>query len=283
MSEIKKNLEKKIRFPKRISDNNQILKKLEKVFNDKPFFEDFLNRSKKIEKKELNPNSMFQDHSYKPQTNDLMRLYEFIILNKRTTVLEFGSGWSTLIISIALNQLKKKYEHEIKELRRSDPFKIFTVENEKKFLNVTKKRVLNFSKCKNLPKNIFYHFAECNLCLYENKYAIEYTSLPICNPDFIYIDGPDIFNVKGQINKFSYGHQDIMPIICDILKMEYFLIPGTIILMDGRTANAQFLADNFKRKWLYYHDKVNDQNVLFLDAPSLGKLNNRLLDFYFSN
>ena len=33
---------------------------------------------------------------------------------------------------------------------------------------------------------------------------------------------------------------------CDILKIEPFLIPGTIILIDGRTANANFLKIIFK-------------------------------------
>ena len=37
----------------------------------------------------------------------------------------------------------------------------------------------------------------------------------------------------------------MMPMVGDILKFEYFLTPGTIIT-DGRTANAQFLNENFK-------------------------------------
>ena len=36
--------------------------------------------------------------------------------------------------------------------------------------------------------------------------------------------------------------------ICDILKIEYFLVPGTIIVVDGRTANAIYLKNNFKKK-----------------------------------
>ena len=41
----------------------------------------------------------------------------------------------------------------------------------------------------------------------------------------------------------------------DIIKIEYFLTPGTIIITDGRTANAQFLKDNFQRNWIYEYDK----------------------------
>ena len=35
---------------------------------------------------------------------------------------------------------------------------------------------------------------------------------------------------------------------CDILMIENFLMPGTIIVVDGRGANAEFLRKNFKRK-----------------------------------
>ena len=37
-----------------------------------------------------------------PELKDLYRLYKFIILNKRTTIMEFGSGWSSLIFNLAL-------------------------------------------------------------------------------------------------------------------------------------------------------------------------------------
>ena len=45
---------------------------------------------------------------YAPELKDLYRLYKFIILNKRTTIMEFGSGWSSLIFNLALYDLKKK-------------------------------------------------------------------------------------------------------------------------------------------------------------------------------
>ena len=223
-------LKKKILFPKDNIKENLILKKLKEIINDDFFFESFFKHYSKIEKKEIDPNCMLQKNTYKPQIKDLLRLYEFIILNKRTTVLEFGTGWSTLIISIALENLRKKYSSKISNLRRSDPFKVFSVDNEKRFLKISKDRISNFYK-KNHKKNINFQFSDCNLSTYNGKFCIEYEKIPTCNPDFIYIDGPDIFNIKGKINNFSFGHQDIMPIICDILKIEYFLIPGTIILL----------------------------------------------------
>ena len=40
---------------------------------------------------------MISKSPYKPELRDLYNLYNYIILNKRITVLEFGSGWSSMV------------------------------------------------------------------------------------------------------------------------------------------------------------------------------------------
>ena len=71
-----------------------------------------------------------------------------------------------------------------------------------------------------------------------------------------------------------------MPMSCDILKIENFLIPGTILLSDGRAANVRFLINNLKRNWVYKKFQHVDQHVLYLKEISLGKINSDLLKFY---
>ncbi len=227
-------------------------------------------------------NKLKKKTAYKPELNDLYRLYKFIVLNKRTTVLEFGSGWSSLIITLALNELKEKYTHKIKNLRRNNPFELFVIENEKKYLNITKKKIENFNKEKLNNCKINFNFSDVNMVKFNNHIATEFKRLPMCNPDFIYLDGPDQFKVKKDINGISTKHDDLMPMSCDILKIEYFLIPGTIILVDGRGANVKFLRDNFKRNWVYRYDKSFDQHIFYLNDPSIGKYNDRMLKFYIS-
>ena len=100
---------------------------------------------------------------------------------------------------------------------------------------------------------------------YNFKYATEYKKHPLINPDFIYLDGPDQMRVKSRINNFTVNHNDMMPMSCDILKYEHFLTPGTIIICDGRTANARFLKSNFQRNWHYSHDFQNDQSIFFFE------------------
>jgi len=147
-----------------------------------------------------------------------------VVLNKRTTVLEFGSGWSSLVLHVALNENKKKYLDYVKNnLRRNNLFKLFVIENEKKFLNISKKRIENFTRNKQfINSKISFFYSPCEMTTFNDQFATQYKKLPLCNPDFIYLDGPDQFNIKKRINNFTTAHKDMMPMVCDILKMEYF-------------------------------------------------------------
>jgi len=254
----------------------------------KKFIENFfINKDLKSivqlsKKQKPNVNQMVLDEPYIPELDDLYRLYQFVLINKRTTILEFGSGWSTLIFSLALKELRDKFYNKVKLLRRNNPFELFVIENEKKYLNITKNRINKFNKYLNIknPIKINYNFSDVEMTLFNNKICTQYKKLPLCNPDFIYLDGPDQFNVKKDINGISTGHKDMMPMVCDILKFEYFYTPGTIIVCDGRSANAKFLKDNFKRKWKYQNDYKNDQHIFCLQDPILGKYNKLQIEFY---
>lgn len=72
---------------------------------------------------------------------DLCRLHRFIIERKRTTIMEFGVGWSTLVLCDALSKLKLKFSDEIKRLRRSNPFKLHAVDNEPKYIEIAEARL----------------------------------------------------------------------------------------------------------------------------------------------
>ena len=233
-------------------------------------------------KKKNTVNEMVVSEPYIPELLDLYNLYQYVVINKRTTVLEFGSGWSTLIFSLALRDLRKKFLMDVNLLRRNNKFELFVLENEKKYLNITKKRIKKFNKDLDIkdPVKISYHFSDVEMTTFDNKICTQYKKLPMCNPDFIYLDGPDQFNIKKNINGISTRHKDMMPLACDILKFEYFYTPGTIIICDGRSANAKFLKDHFKRKWKYINDKKNDQHIYWLVDPVLGKYNKLQLEFY---
>tara|TARA_B100001057_G_scaffold497321_1_gene601125 strand:- start:98 stop:889 length:792 start_codon:yes stop_codon:yes gene_type:complete len=231
-----------------------------------------LNKSKRLKK-----DMRFEKNTYKPELNDLYRLHQIIILNKRISVLEYGTGWSSLVISHALKLNEKKYKNKIKDLRFKKKFSLSVLDNERKFLKISKNRLKKYLK-KN--DNTFFYYSQNAISKYNRRICSHFVKHPRINPDFIYVDGPDQFKIRGNINNLTISDYEMMPMNSDLLSFENFLTPGTIILFDGRTANARFLRSNFKRKWEYIEDKKNDQNLLYLNEAPLGKINKKQINFY---
>ena len=113
---------------------------------------------------------------------------------------------------------------------------------------------------------------------YQNKFTTKYSNFPDISPDFIYLDGPSTY-LKKRFKGFSFNNISRFPMSSDLLYIEYFLEPGTFIVVDGRTANARFLRDHFKRKWKYYHDRTNDCHYFELAESPLGPHNKNKIDF----
>ena len=88
-------------IPKKISDNE-----IEKFFNKKGFSNLVKQKGEELE-------NWIDRRRHKlthpPRLRHLYMIYQTIILNKRTTVLEFGTGISTLVMARALLENKKKF------------------------------------------------------------------------------------------------------------------------------------------------------------------------------
>ena len=59
----------------------------------------------------------------------------------------------------------------------------------------------------------------------------------------------------------------------DLILMESTFLPGTFILVDGRTNNVRFLKNNFKRKYEFSWDKQYDRSSFELIEEKLGPHN----------
>jgi hypothetical protein len=94
---------------------------------------DFPSNDKNVSPKNTKPLS--------PDLFDLYRLHQIVLKFKRTTVLEFGVGWSTKIFANALLINKKKHLNDIKSLRFNNPFQVHSVDNFKTYINETKKKL----------------------------------------------------------------------------------------------------------------------------------------------
>ena len=64
--------------------------------------------------------------------------------------------------------------------------------------------------------------------------------------------------------------------------MEFFLYPGTIIVVDGMPQNVLFLKYNLKRNWIISENKKLNQTLFYLKEKPLGIINMSQLKFYYS-
>ena len=65
----------------------------------------------------------------------------------------------------------------------------------------------------------------------------------------------------------------------DILSLEHHLLPGTLIVVDGRTANARFLKANLQRNWQYRFIHEYDQHFFELVEDPLGPFSAAEMNF----
>ena len=210
-----------------------------------------------------------------PELDDLCRLHYIAIARKATTILEFGVGKSTIIMADALNINKNNYfEFTKKALRRNNLYEIHSIDNFDEWIKT----------CKDIMPNEFidtkivsFHYAKVEMGLFCDKICTFYESIPNICPDFIYLDAPCNYGELGDIRGISTNNQDRMAMAGDILAFEHFLLPGTMIVVDGRTANARFLACNFQRKWAHYHASDWDQHFFELQETPLGPYNERMI------
>ena len=254
------NNQQKVREYKNFFELSHLLKK---VGEDKHSFKHpkFL-RTVKNEKK---------PHSY--ELDDLCRLHWIVLSRRVMTTLEFGSGFSTIFMADACFILSNYFERFTHEIRVEKKFHIFSLDESSKFLKITKKRITH-----QLSRYITLIKSTVRIIEYQNKFATKYLKIPDIMPGLIYLDGPSTF-LKNRHKGFSFNNISRFPMSADILYIEYFFEPGTVIVIDGRTANARFLKNYLKRKWKYYHDRTGDCHYFELMESSLGPYNRNKLDF----
>jgi len=212
---------------------------------------------------------------YQPVFGDLCRLHYIILSNKMINVLEFGSGFSSVVIAHALMILKNEFLGWAEDnLRSKNPFKLFSVDENEYFSNLTTKRLGD-----DLQEYATISSSSVSLKTHDMRYCTVYDINPNVSPDFILLDGPDQYAVKDSINGFHISDPARMPMSADILGFEFFLNPGTLILVDGRTANVRFLQKYLKRNWVHSHDVDGDVHYLLLEEEPFGLYNKCIMDF----
>jgi hypothetical protein len=219
--------------------------------------------------------SAFEEKPFEPEYDDLCRLHWIALSRKVINALEFGSGYSTAILADAMRTLKKYFGVWAKNsIRCENPFHVYAIEEEQRFLEITQSRIGS-----KLQTFATVSRSSVDILTHDNRIASVYSKLPNISPDFIYLDGPSQFATTQEINGFSFNSKARMPMSADILRVEFFLEPGTLILVDGRTANARFLKSYLRRNWAYLHDPIGDIHYFELQEEPLGPFNKSKLEF----
>ncbi len=210
-----------------------------------------------------------------PELDDLIRLH-FLCVNRRvTSVLEFGVGKSTRVFTEALARNEADHGAYVSShLRRSDPFRLFSVDNFPDWVAECRRGLPE-----ELRSRVNFTTTAVEMGTFQDRICTYYRELPNVCPDLIYLDGPSQFGVVGDVQGITTAHEDRLPMAADLLRIEHFLLPGTLIVVDGRTANARFLRANFQRDWVYRGYPAFDLHVFELNEAPLGKWNRLQLEY----
>lgn len=211
-----------------------------------------------------------------PQYADLARLHQLAVSRKVFTILEFGVGFSTIVLAHALSLNKKSWEKAAidQDFRVAHPFKIFSVDSSAKWIQAVKGMIPA-----DLRKYVEVSYSPVEAGLFNGRMCHFYKNLPNVIPDFIYLDAPDPLDVTKAINGMTWKNKERTVMSGDILPMEPILLPRTLVLVDGRTNNVRFLQNNLQRNWKVQHDVEGDITTLELDETPLGKINKAKIEY----
>ncbi len=178
------------------------------------------------------------------QWRDLVRLHDLVRRRKVTTVLEFGVGKSTLVLAHALAENRREHgDYVTANLRRANPFELHSLDDMQEFIDIT---------AGNLPEPFATGSPFISAAARwrpSTSASARYTRrCPTSAPtSSISMRRASFRSRRGA--RHLHRPQDRLPMAADLLAIEHFLLPGTLILVDGRTANARFLKCNFQRNW----------------------------------
>jgi len=232
-----------------------------------------------IGSKKIFPTNYSVDNSlteaYPAELDDLIRIHYLIRKFKIVTAIEIGSGKSTVVIADAIKRNSQEYSTYVSSnLRKNNAFELHSIETSQSWADEVEGNLSD-----ELRAYVNLNVVGCKMATVNSRICTLFDSFPNICADFIYLDGPGQYDPKGDIDGISTRHPDRLPMVADIIRLEHFLLPGTIIVTDGRTANARFMKENFQLEWDHKYYVDFDQHVFVNVSEPLGIYNKRELDF----
>jgi hypothetical protein len=163
---------------------------------------------------------------------DLWFLYNYIRQVRPQRVLELGGGCSTAIIAMAMN------ENRCGTLWSVDESEAWA-------------RAAWEPLPPELRRRVYMHHTPV---IVEDKTA-HYQDIPKTDPQFIYVDGPNLKKWASKLKPDEIAYQEII-LSDDMVRLEPFLTPGCAVLFDQRNDSVQFLLKTGRRNWLMLARKL---------------------------
>jgi hypothetical protein len=212
---------------------------------------------------------------YEPDIDDLYRLYSFVIDNCVTSILEFGSGWSTFALSLGLKEIREKYSGEYGGFQRNPhPFRLCTVDNSPEFVKLALSRLDS-----EMLKSIDVHIASPILTTVGLNPVTLWDPVPRFDFDLIYLDAPEPEQVVTSGFQLPMATVHDLPIAGDLVVNEPYIHPETTIIIDGRAANSRYLKSGLRRSWTYRNFPDADFSIFHLHEEPLGRINANHIEF----
>ena len=203
----------------------------------------------------------------RPDVNDLVRLHRIVRQRPCVTVLEFGIGCSTIALAHALAQNELEHGELLRErlTRNTQLFQLFSVDANERWIEHTRGRLPA-----SLADRVHLTHSTVSATTFGGRLCHTYDQVPDVVPDLIYLDGPDPADVQGNVGGLSFAAPERTVMAADILVMEPTLLPGTVVVIDGRESNTRFLTRNLQRP--HSITVEGDASILELVEPRLGRV-----------
>jgi hypothetical protein len=162
--------------------------------------------------------------AYQPDWADLLNIYESVRKKKPRTVIEFGSGCSTVMFARALAD--NGFGH------------LYSIDASQPFLQRTRSYMPE-----DLVPYVSLSYSEIELGEMNGKSVMWHRSVPEVAADFVYLDGPDYHDFSVTIETQADG------ILLEPKATQHYTI-----LIDGRWQTFEFTRKNLKAN---YSETVN--------------------------
>jgi hypothetical protein len=202
-----------------------------------------------------------------PDIGDLTRLHRIVRQRPCVTALELGIGYSTIVLAHAMAQNEAEHGDLLRaRIRRNTRlFQVCSVDTSEAWIARTLERMPAA-----LAARVQVTHSPVSVTTFGGRLCHTYDRLPDVVPDFIYLDGPAPDEVQGSLHGLSFSIPERTVMSADILVMEPTLLPGTVIVVDGRENNVRFLLNNLQRPTSIVRE--GDVSVIELVEPRLGEL-----------